>query len=74
MLNQLLEDLSRPRYFIGTFYLAFVGSLGANLIYESIFVGLFFGFYDYIRERNMKQENRCGSYLTLIKIMQELKH
>lgn len=54
MLNQLLEDLSRPRYFIGTLYLAFVGSLGANLIYESIFVGLFFGFYDYVKERNMK--------------------
>ena len=50
MIIQLLMYMIQPRYFWGTFYLAFVGSLGGNIILDAIYCGIFFGIVDSIKE------------------------
>ena len=56
MFNQILISIIQiqPRYFLGIFYLSYVGSLGGNILLESIFCGIYFGITDLIKESQMK--------------------
>lgn len=54
MVTEILEHIARPRYFWGTLYLAFAGSLGENIIWEALMCGLFFGMFDLWKESQMK--------------------
>tara|TARA_Y100000361_G_C10881394_1_gene199408 strand:- start:199 stop:363 length:165 start_codon:yes stop_codon:yes gene_type:complete len=53
MFKEILEHMAQPRYFWGTLYLAFLGSMGGNIIWESITCGIFFGMIDLWKESRM---------------------
>ncbi len=54
MINQILHEMTQPRYFLGTFYLAFAGTTGGNIIWEAITVGLCCGLIDLWKESRLR--------------------
>ena len=54
MINQILNEMAQPRYFLGTLYLAWAGSMSGNIIWEAICVGIVCGFIDHGKDRLMK--------------------
>ena len=54
MFFRFLEHMAQPRYFLGTLYLSFAGSMGGNILLEAITVGVCCGLIDLYKERRMK--------------------
>jgi len=54
MIIKLLEHMARPRYFLGTLYLAWAGSVGHNILWEAITVGIMCGLFDHYKGDAMK--------------------
>ena len=41
----------KVRYWVGIPYLYFIGTMGGNIIYDALVIGILAGFTDIIRER-----------------------